>query len=591
MRRRNCFLSAVSAARTDPRPLWFQPKRWIIFFTALTAACVVLALGPEGAPDSPEAAGGRWTSILPPVIAVLLALCFRNFVVALSAAVLCGAVLAYGPKPWVFLPRTAIDLIWANLVAYANLAIFGFLFCLVGLVHVAGRSGGINGLVNALTRVARGPRSAKLAAVASGLILFFDDYANTVVVGSTMRRLFDRWRVSREKLAYIADSTSAPVAGLAVLSTWIAFEVYLFNSALTDLGIGEDGFGVFLAALPLRFYCIGTLIFVVLNAALGRDFGPMRRAEVRAAVEGKVMADTAHPLSGREESRLEPDPGVPHRWYNAAVPLGVVVFGTIAGILVVGRELLRNEGAAFSITSADDWRAAFGAVSASDSGAVGVLFWAALAGCVIAIIMACAQRLLTVPQAGRAWLGALPTMGMTVFILVMAWAMKSLCADLLNTDAYLVALLGDRLPLPVLPVLVFLVAALMSFALGTSWGTMGVLIPVVLPLAHALGAYDEGHRVIFWLTASAVLDGAIFGDHCSPISDTTVLSSLASGCDHIDHVSTQMVYAISAMVLAAGLGYLPTALGLPGAIYFATFPAACVGLLFLIGRPVPSLPE
>jgi Na+/H+ antiporter NhaC len=180
---------------------------------------------------------------------------------------------------------------------------------------------------------------------------------------------------------------------------------------------------------------------------------------------------------------------------------------------------------------------------------------------------------------------------MTVFILVMAWAMKTLCADLLDTDAYLVALLGDRLPLPVLPLLVFLIAALMSFALGTSWGTMGVLIPVVLPLAHSLGAYEEGNRVIFWLTASAVLDGAIFGDHCSPISDTTVLSSLASGCDHLHHVGTQFVYAITVMLLAALLGYLPTALGMPGTIYYATFPVAACGVFFLVGRPLPHPPE
>lgn len=582
----------MSAASIGIRPLWLRPRRWLVFFSALALVCAILAFGPNGSSGTSQAsATGHWTSVLPPVIAVLLAFCFRNFIVALSSAVLFGAVLAYGPKPWVFLPNAAVELIWNNLVAYANLAIFGFIFCLVGLVHVIGRSGGIHGLVDVLTRIARSQRSARFAAITTGLVLFFDDYANTVVVGSTMRKLFDRWRISREKLAYIVDSTSAPVAGVAVLSTWIAFEVFLFSGAVADLGIAEDGFGVFLAALPMRFYCFGSLIFVVLNAALQRDFGPMRQAEVRAAIEGKVIADDARPFSGREETRLEPEPGVPHRWYNAAIPLFIVIFGTIGGIAVLGRMLIVREGGTFSITSADDWRAASGAVGASGSGAVGVLFWAALLGCLVAIVLARMQRLLTVRQSARAWIGAFPTLWMTVFILVMAWAMKTLCADLLNTDAYLVALLGDRLPLPLLPALVFLIGALMSFALGTSWGTMGVLIPVVLPLAHSLGAYEEGHRVIFWLTASAVLDGAIFGDHCSPISDTTVLSSLASGCDHLHHVGTQFVYAVSVMLLAAVLGYLPAAIGMPVAVYYASFPVAVCALFFLVGRPLPSSPK
>ncbi len=566
---------------------WLQPRRWLLAIASLALTCVALALLPAARIDGlGDRAIGHWTSLLPPIVAVVIALCFRHLVTALVAAFLLGAALAFGPLPWVFLPRAAIDLVWENLTANFSLAIFGFLFSLVGLVHVISRSGGVQGLVAQLTRVARGPRSAKLAAMLAGLVVFFDDYSNTIVVGTTMRSLFDRFRISREKLAYIVDSTSAPVAGLALISTWIAFEVFLFGQAVDGLGVAEDGFGIFLAALPMRFYCIGTLVFVAINAALHRDFGPMLRAEQRAAIEGKVIADTARPLSGRATEAMQPVEGAPQRWHNAAAPLAVVILGTVGGIVWLGRGMVLAGGGAFSFVSAASWRAAFGAVSASDSGAMGVLFVAALAGSLVAIVMAKAQGILTLRESARAWLGSFPMLRMALFILVMAWSMKSLCTDFLHTDTYLVALLGDRLPLTWLPVGAFFIGAAMSFALGTSWGTMAMLIPVLLPLAHALGAYEEGNRVIFWLTCAAVLDGAIFGDHCSPISDTTVLSSLASGCDHLDHTTTQLGYAIPVMLLAAGLGYLPTALGFPAAAYFATFPIATAALFLVFGRPV-----
>lgn len=574
-----------------PSP-WRQPRRWALTLGSIALVAAVLAVLPvRPPPGMDEAAIGHWSSLLPPIVAVAVALGFRHLVAALTSALVLGAMLAFGPWPWVFLPRAAVEVVWANVTGNFSLSIFGFLFALVGLIHIVGRSGGVHGMVAQLSRVARGPRSTKFAAMLAGFVVFFDDYSNTIVVGSTMRALFDRFRISREKLAYIVDSTTAPIAGLAVLSTWIAFEVFLFGQVAEGLGLREDGFAVFLAALPMRFYCIGTLMFVAINALSHRDFGPMLRAERRAALEGKVHSDHARPLTAASTQAMDPAPGVPLRWYNAAVPLLVVIFGTLGGIVVFGRAAVLEGGGTFAFGSAASWREAFGAVSASDSGAMGVLFAAALAGCVFAVVLARAQRILTVRESVRAWLGAVPTLWMAVFILVAAWSMKSLCADFLDTDGYLVALLGERLPLPVLPVLAFLLGSAMSFALGTSWGTMGVLIPVVLPLAHALGAYEHDGGVIFWLTCAAVLDGAIFGDHCSPISDTTVLSSVATGCDHLDHTTTQLGYAVPVMVLAAALGYLPTALGMPWAVYFASFPAVAVLLFLVVGRRVPDVPR
>ncbi len=577
--------------KTEDIPHWKNPRRWLVFAGLLAIVCIVFALLPTTRPESlGDRVVGHWSSVLPPVVAVLVALCFHTLVGALIAGFVAGCLLTYWPGVLTALPRGAQAFIWINLQQQFNLYIFGFLFALIGMIHVAYRGGGIHGLVKVVERVAKGPRSTRVATFLAGLIVFFDDYSNTVVVGSTMRALSDRWRVSREKLAYLVDSTAAPVAGLALLSTWIAFEVFLLNDTGTGLGLKEDGYAMFVSMLPFRFYCWGTLAFVILTSALGRDFGPMYAAEHRAAVEGKLLRDGARPLTRGSGAGLAPPEDAPRRWFNAVVPLLVVVLGTLGSILVLGRAKVLASGSTFSLLSSADWRAAFGMVTnpaVTPGGAMKVLFCTSLAGGVTAIALVTAQRILTLRQALACYARAIPTLGMAFFILLMAWGMSKICTTGVHTDTYLISLMGERVPLAVFPLLVFLVASGMAFATGTSFGTMGILIPMVLPLAHALGAYEEQNQVIFWLASAAILDGAIFGDHCSPISDTTVLSSIAAGCDHIDHVSTQIPYALTVMGLAALLGYGPVALGMPGWTYFILLPAAIAGILFTLGRRVP----
>lgn len=569
-----------------------NPKRWAGFLVSLALVCLVFSQLPTQDMEGLEGQViGDWTSILPPLLAVLVALFFRSLVIALISAFFLGAFLAFGPLPWVFFPAAARDFVWSNLVDQFNLFIFLFLFSLVGMIHVTYRSGGIHGLVSQFQRVARGPRSAKLATMISGMAIFFDDYSNTVVVGSTMRGLSDRWRISREKLAFIVDSTTAPIAGLTVISTWIAFEVFLFSQMTEQLNLREGGYAIFVQIIPFRFYCWGTLMFVFLSSVFDRDFGPMFRAETRAALEGKVMRDGAHPIVRENHHALEPDPSKPQRWYNAGLPLILVIFGILGGILAIGGLRLVEDRGSFSLLSLSDWRAAFEAATNpvyGEAGAMVILFAASLAGGVVAVVMAVSQKIITLKNAAVAYLRAVPTMKMAVFILVMAWAMKEICTSGLHTDTFLISLLGERLPLWILPLLTFLIASGMAFATGTSFGTMAILIPVILPLAHAMGAYEEGNRLIFWLTAAAVLDGAIFGDHCSPISDTTVLSSISTGCDHIDHVETQVVYAVTTMTLASITGYLALALGLPLWSFFALFPVLCLGILLVAGKRIPK---
>ncbi len=573
-------------------PLWKRPKRWVSFGGVYLAVCLFFWLLPTDSAVVPEdRTVGHWTSILPPIFAVIVALHFRTLVWALSSAFVLGTFLAHAPDYLSALPLGIKNFIWVNFTQQFNLYIFAFLFSLVGLIHVAYRCGGIHGLVAKINRVAKGPRSTKLATSLAGLAIFFDDYSNTVVVGSTMRALSDKWKISREKLAYLVDSTTAPIAGVALLSTWIAFEVFFFNQVSEQLGLEEGGYAMFVRILPYRFYCWGTLFFVFLTSALGRDFGPMYKAEERAALEGKLIADGARLLTREKGGAFEPVQGKPQRWFNAIVPLIIVIGGTLGGILFLGRAKVLADGTGFSLAHLSDWRAAFGMVtdpSRTPGGAMKILFLASFTGGLVVVVMAVSQKILTVKEAGKAYMRALPTLWMAFFILIMAWGMSKICTDGVHTDTYLISLLGGRIELLFLPLFVFLVSSGMSFSTGTSFGTMAILIPVILPLAHALGAYGEEHRIIFWLTAAAIMDGAIFGDHCSPISDTTVLSSISAGCDHIDHVSTQIAYSLTTMVIAGSIGYLATASGMPVWIYFLLFPTLTIGLLMTIGKKVPD---
>jgi len=565
-----------------------QPKRQIGFFVTLGLACLFFYSLPQR-PFEGQELNGQWYSVLPPIMAVACALFFRNLVIALLAAFFTGTFLSYGFNPFVAIPKGVDTFLIENLRNAFNIFIFVFLFALVGMIHVTYRSGGIHGLAEKLIVLARGRRSTKLATFFAGMIIFFDDYSNTVVVGSTMRALTDKWKISREKLAYLVDSTTAPIAGLAMLSTWIAFEVYLFSQMSQTIGLEEGGYAIFVKSVPYRFYCWGTLIFLFISSVSDRDYGPMYEAEKRAAETGKVLRDGAKLIVSEKNEILEPESGQRRLARNAALPIMWVILAIFSGILLIGRYRMLGEGVSFSFGSMEDWREAFGYATNpayGESGSMKILAIAALTGGFWAILLASLSRVLKPGKAFKAYLQAFPTLWMAAFILIMAWGMKEICTTGLHTDKYLFSLLGDRLPVWTLPLLTFCIASGMAFATGTSFGTMGILIPVILPLAYSLGAYDGETNLYFWLTSAAILDGAIFGDHCSPISDTTVLSSIASGCDHIDHVSTQVVYAVSVMLMAAVTGYLSMGMGFPLWSFFILFPLFTLILLFLIGKKV-----
>src|SRR5690606_23425073 len=424
----------------------------------------------------------------------------------------------------------------------------------------------------------------------AGTAIFFDDYANTLIVGNTMRPVTDRLRVSREKLAYIVDSTAAPIAAIALISTWVGFEISLIGDSLRTastlvadpaqqadlLAASQNPFNVFLHSIPYLFYPILTLLFVLMVVVTRRDFGPMLEAERRAATGGGLIRPGAMPAADTSGGALEPPEGVVPRWYNAALPVLTVVVVALIGIYWTGLEAAGGGPATLReiVGGADPFTS---------------LLWASLSGCVVAIGLAVAQRILTPSEAIEAWVAGLRSMVLAIVILVLAWSLGAV-TEALGTGPYLSAVLKDSIPMAALPVLVFLVAALISFATGTSWGTMAILFPVVVPLAVTMGAgvgFAGGENYTILLgVVSSVMAGSIFGDHCSPISDTTVMSSMASACDHIDHVRTQLPYAMTVAIVAMAVGDIPTALGLHPALALVLGLAILYGILRVAGRPV-----
>lgn len=563
-----------------------DPRRWAGFVAAWTLSCGLLLALP--APD-PAASAGQWYSVLPPLLAILLAIFFQHLFVSLGAAVVLGAFLAYGPLPWLALPRGFETFIWANLSSGFNLSILAFTLTLIGMVQIVSRSGAAQALVQAVFGAARSSRTTRLGVALAGVVFFFDDYANSVVLGTTMRPVTDRWRISREKLAYVVDSTSAPVAGLALISTWIAYEVGLLNDIAADLKLGLDGYAIFLLLLPLRFYCLTTLVFVVCNAALSRDFGAMYRAEVRALRDGKVLRDGARLLTSRTLEHIRPATDRLPPWSHAVWPVASLVVAAVGGMLWFGAGATRAAGVPFSVFDPTVWRLAFGAVGGSTAGSGQVLFVAALVGTGLALGLAVSQRFLSLSEGLAAWTRGIALVWPAVLILILAWAMKSI-ADVLHTDVFLAGLLGGRVSPLSVPLVTFGLAAGIAFATGTSWGTMGIVLPLAVPLAYSLSDGQTAGPVV-WLTAAAVLDGAIFGDHCSPISDTTILSATASGCDPLDHVWTQAPYALTCMLLAGLAGYCGVAWGLPVWAAYALLVGGTLAVLFVAGRPLPSPPS
>ncbi len=491
----------------------------------------------------------------------------------------------------------------------------------------------MQGLVRIVSRWARTRRTGQLTTWLLGLLIFFDDYANTMLIGFTMRPLCDRLKISREKLAFLVDSTAAPVAGVALVSTWIAVELDYIRDGLANLHDPGQfrSMDLFVSSIPYRFYVLLALFFVPMTALLRRDFGPMLAAE-RRAIRGEV-----DDRSGSDRELLEnvgdSVDSAKARWYNAVVPIGVTVGLVLYLIFATGAASF----AAGHPGETPNLRDVFGAASSGLA-----LQYGALAGLIVAALLSWTQRILSADQimtaAGHGAEIVLPALMILWLASTMSrmtgnkssegeaapdyrfqnhrlytgiWMQSALAGTTVSPSGATLAATTDaandgadgadgtntsvaaggsqpKFSYQLLPTVVFLLASVVAFCTGTSYGTMGILVPMVIPLAHAMisasGTVVTTGHPIFLCSVSGVLAGAIFGDHCSPLSDTTILSSQSSGCHHIAHVRTQMPYAMAVGLVSVLLGTLPIGYGVSLWVLIPAQGVALLAILTVFGR-------
>ncbi|WP_288222220.1 Na+/H+ antiporter NhaC family protein [uncultured Clostridium sp.] len=505
-------------------------------------------------------------TLIPPIVAIVLAFITKNVIISLFVGTLAGTFLvslvdSSFPKAMV---NSFLDFVSRALNSLAdpwNAGIILQVLVIGGVIHLVAKMGGAKAVAEALARKAKTAKSTQLVTLLLGLAVFFDDYANSLIVGPIMKPVADKMKISRERLAFIIDATAAPIAGLAIVSTWIGLEVGLINDAFIN-GIGQqvDAFGIFLQTIPYRFYNILILFFVFITSLLLKEFGPMYKAEIEARRRGLTDSDDNSSLDvAIENPELEPKEGIKLSIWNAIIPIGVLVVTALVCFYYSGyTSIMAGEDMALQqvMTSSPlSFRAIQEAFSASDASVA--LFQSALVASIVAMVMGVSKKIFTISEAIDTWIDGMKPLLITGVILILAWSLSSVIKDL-GTAKYLVSMLSGSLPSFLLPSLIFILGAIISFATGTAYGTMGILMPLAIPLAYSMNP-DMGYVIV---STSAVLTGAIFGDHCSPISDTTILSSMGAGCNHIAHVNTQMWYSLFVAGITIIFGYIPAGFGL-----------------------------
>ena len=516
-------------------------------------------------------------TLLPPLVAIGLAFITKETILSLFMGVFVGEfMLCVNDLNIVSTAVNAFLQMGSQIISCMadpwNAGIILQCLLIGGIIQLVTKMGGAKALADTFAKRADTPRKAQLFTWILGLCVFFDDYANSLIVGPIMRPVMDKLKVSRQKLAFIVDATAAPVAGIAIISTWIGLEISLIAAGFQSVGVTNvTGFGIFLQTIPYRFYNIFILIFIVISAVTLYEFGPMKKAEQAARkrdADEKVIVPNA---PGFDE--VKPVEGIKLSIWNAIIPIGTLIIGALIAFYWSGyTTILGGEDQALIAimkTAPLSFNGIFTALSQSDASVA--LFQAALLASIVAIVMAVGGKILTIEDAISEWIGGMKTIVITGVILLLAWSLGGVIGEV-GTASYLVGVLKNALPQFIVPSLIFILGALISFATGTAYGTMSILMPLAIPLAWAVSSGDMSFTIV---CTSGVLTGAIFGDHCSPISDTTILSSMGTSCSHIDHVQTQIYYAVFVACVAIFIGYIPAGLGIP---WFISIPVGIVVL-------------
>ncbi len=447
-------------------------------------------------------------SIVPVLVTLSVALWSRNVILGLFIGVFLGVLILYGLNPFTGVGIVVEKYIVTQVTKPSNAGILVLMAFIGGLVGLMEKSGGAAAFAGMVVKYITNKTKAKLAAWVSGSLLFFTDSGTPLIVGPLFRPIMDGLKISRVKLAWIIDSTASPVAVLIPFIGWGLYSQGLITQEYQELGITEDAFTTYVKAVPFQFYSILAVVMVPLVITMNADFGPMKKAESNREDGISLQGDLTEKVVLEESSNAKP----------------IMVWLPLSIMMVVLFALLIPNGFPFDMTHipSNAFRSAL---------STGYIF----ASLSLILLMA-KYGIKNFADGFTLYLKSMGNMFSILIILILAWSLGAIGKDL-GTANYIVELAEGSFPAYLIPLIAFLVGAIISFSTGSSWGTYAILFPLIIPMAYQFGAP-------MYVSIGAVLSGGLFGDHCSPISDTTILSATGAGCSQIDHVKTQLPYSL-----------------------------------------------
>jgi len=506
-----------------------KPRRLLLLLLILTVMLIVftvpaLAEGSSGEESQSFVYGTFW-ALLPPIIAIILALITKEVYSSLFIGIVSAALLYANFNPLNAFTAMFTEGFIASLADSWNVGILIFLVVLGTIVCLMNRAGGSAAYGEWASQRIKSRKGAILSTFGLGVLIFVDDYFNCLTVGNVMRPITDKHRISRAKLAYLVDATAAPICMIAPISSWAA--------AVTGVVEGYDGFELFIRAIPYNLYSLLTIAMIMIITVLGIEYGPMRKHEENA-LKGDLYTTPDRPFEGQENEVRNTKGKV----RDLIVPVIVLIVFCILGMLYTGG-ILEGENIINAFANCD--------------ASLGLTLGSVLSLIVIMIYLL-GRRVLSFNECMACLPNGFKAMVPAILILTFAWTLSGLTRSL-GSSEFVSGIFNDGAATVFLPAIVFAVAAGMSFATGTSWGTFGILLPLVVDVFDKSKAFSGGTPELLIITISACLAGAVCGDHCSPISDTTIMSSTGAMCSHINHVSTQLPYALTVAAISF-LGYI-----------------------------------
>ncbi|MDD4159974.1 MAG: Na+/H+ antiporter NhaC family protein [Synergistaceae bacterium] len=450
-------------------------------------------------------------SILPPLIAILLAVLTKNVLISLFCGILFGVTILFKWNIFLAVPALFRDVLFKQAADGYNASVIVLVLFIGGMIMLVTSSGGAEALARSATKHINSKKKAMLGAWLCGIAIWFSDFANAMLVGPIFQPITDKLKISREKLAWIVDATSAPVCMLIPISGFGIFAMSCIEKEITNYSLTISAWDTFIQTIPFQFYCLGTLLLIPLIAVLGTDFGPMAKAEERVLKTGKLHWEHAQPMGLGEPPVLSKD----------ATPKMSLILYPILAVFIIFFAILIANGFPYKKTLGINIRTG--------------LTTGYFVGWMICFGLMLKYKISSFEKTFDMYLGGMKNNLFLVLTLLFAWSLSSICKQL-GTAPYIVQLVEGNLPAFMIAPLFFVVGGIISFATGTSYGTIAILLPIAIPMSMTLGSP-------LIPTIAAVFSGGIFGDHCSPISDTTLLSSMGAACDHIEHVRTQLPYA------------------------------------------------